>query len=113
MLRGAVTLPGGGRARLAEFFRDGTFVLLDRSAPMSSEGPGGASNGVSASEVAGRVTIVPYGATTAPRLPATVLVRPDGYVAWASDEPDPAARAAATRAAIHLWCCPGVLAGPG
>jgi 2-polyprenyl-6-methoxyphenol hydroxylase-like FAD-dependent oxidoreductase len=114
--RGAVTLSGGRRARLAELFHDGTFVLLERSAAMAAEAPGGetggAGHGVAADETAGRLTIVPYRATTATRLPATVLVRPDGYVAWASDEPDPAARAAATRAAVHLWCCPGVLASP-
>jgi hypothetical protein len=33
--------------------------------------------------------------------PALTLVRPDGYVAWASDEPVPAERVAA---AIALWC---------
>jgi len=79
----------------------------------ASPAPAGASNGVLAEETAGRIAIVPYRATTAPGLPASVLVRPDGYIAWASDEPDPAARAAATRAAIHLWCCPGVLTSPG
>jgi 2-polyprenyl-6-methoxyphenol hydroxylase-like FAD-dependent oxidoreductase len=144
--RGAVTLSDGRRVRLAELFHDGTFVLLDRSAAMSAEAPGGgqgeaagaapaqgpvpagaageaagaagrapsgASNGVQAAETAGRIAIVPYRDTTASRLPATVLVRPDGYIAWASDDPDPAARAAAARAAVHLWCCPGVLTSPG
>jgi hypothetical protein len=62
---------------------------------------------------ADRVAVVPYRATTAAGLPAAVLVRPDGYIAWASDEPDPAARAAAARAAIRQWCCPGVLTSPG
>jgi 2-polyprenyl-6-methoxyphenol hydroxylase-like FAD-dependent oxidoreductase len=52
----------------------------------------------------GRIATVPYLATTVPRLPASVLVRPDGYIAWASDAPDPAARAAAARAAAARWC---------
>jgi hypothetical protein len=41
------------------------------------------------------------------RLPAAVLVRPDGYIAWASDEPDPARRAAAAAAAVQHWCTSG------
>jgi hypothetical protein len=53
-----------------------------------------------------RVTVVRYRDSTATGLPAAALVRPDGYLAWASDEPDPAARAAATRAAVRLWCGP-------
>jgi len=32
--------------------------------------------------------------------PSTVLIRPDGYVAWASDQPDPGALAAA----LTEWC---------
>jgi 2-polyprenyl-6-methoxyphenol hydroxylase-like FAD-dependent oxidoreductase len=99
--RGAVTLADGRRARLAEFFHDGTFVLLDRSAGPLADAP------------ADRVAVVPYRATTAAGLPAAVLVRPDGYIAWASDEPDPAARAAAARAAIRRWCCPGARTSPG
>src|SRR5579884_49299 len=33
-----------------------------------------------------------------------LLVRPDGYVAWASDEKDPTARASAVRKALTEWC---------
>ena len=36
-------------------------------------------------------------------LPAAVLVRPDGYVAWADDRPPTASHAAA---AIGHWCRP-------
>ena len=36
-----------------------------------------------------------------PKLPAAVLVRPDGYVAWADDQPPTASHAAA---AIGHWC---------
>ena len=140
--RGAVTLSDGERVRLAEFFHDGGFVLLDRSSGApggESEGASGGGSGavpagvpsvgpdpgavpageasraldeVSAGMPAGRIAIVPYRDTTASGLPATVLVRPDGYIAWASDEPDPAARAAAARAAVRLWCGPGVLTSP-
>ena len=53
--------------RLYELLRDGRFVLLTRGAA-AAERPG-----------------VRVAAHTDPRLPAAVLVRPDGYVAWASD----------------------------
>jgi hypothetical protein len=33
-----------------------------------------------------------------------VLVRPDGYVAWATDETSPASRDAALRTALTRWC---------
>ncbi len=56
---------------------------------------------------AGRLTVVRYRDATATGLPAAALVRPDGYLAWASDEPDPVARAAAAWAAVRLWCGPG------
>jgi 2-polyprenyl-6-methoxyphenol hydroxylase-like FAD-dependent oxidoreductase len=75
--------------------------------------PGVASGGMLAGVPADRIAVVAYRATTAAGLPAAVLVRPDGYIAWASDEPDPAARAAAARAAISQWCCPGVLTSSG
>lgn len=32
------------------------------------------------------------------------LVRPDGYIAWASNEPDPARRATALQTALMAWC---------
>jgi 2-polyprenyl-6-methoxyphenol hydroxylase-like FAD-dependent oxidoreductase len=124
---GAVTLCDGRRVRLPELFHDGTFVLLDRSTATSAGAAGGAPGLASggapglasggapglapgealAGEVAsGRIAVVPYRDTTVARLPASVLVRPDGYIAWASDAPDPAARAAAARAAAALWCGP-------
>jgi len=40
------------------------------------------------------------------RLPAAALIRPDGYFAWASDDPDPAARGRAAHAAVTRWCTP-------
>jgi hypothetical protein len=33
-----------------------------------------------------------------------VLVRPDGYVAWATDETAPASRDEALRTALTRWC---------
>ncbi|MGH3373344.1 MAG: FAD-dependent oxidoreductase, partial [Actinoallomurus sp.] len=35
-----------------------------------------------------------------------VLVRPDGYVAWADGDAGPAGRAAAIRTALARWCGP-------
>ena len=32
------------------------------------------------------------------------LVRPDGYIAWATDDQDPARRDAALRQALTQWC---------
>ena len=40
------------------------------------------------------------------RLPAATLVRPDGYLAWASDDRDAPSRARAARAAARWWCGP-------
>jgi 2-polyprenyl-6-methoxyphenol hydroxylase-like FAD-dependent oxidoreductase len=50
---------------------------------------------------------VRYAHCTGARLPAAALVRPDGYLAWASDEPDTRARARAAQAAARWWCGSG------
>ena len=69
-------------ARLYELLRAGGFVLLTRAA-IDVELPG-----------------VALGVYDDPTSPAAILVRPDGYVAWASDAtPD----AATIRAAVHRW----------
>lgn len=69
-------------ARLYELLRGGQFVLLT-SAPVDVALPG--------------VVVGVHGDS---KLPAAVLVRPDGYVAWASDTmPD----AASIRAGIERW----------
>jgi hypothetical protein len=79
----------GDVGRLYEVLRGGRFVLLARG-PVAVDG--------------WRHHVV----TATPRdtaLPLT-LVRPDGYVAWATDEADPARRAAALRVALTEWCGP-------
>jgi 2-polyprenyl-6-methoxyphenol hydroxylase-like FAD-dependent oxidoreductase len=88
--RGSVTPVGESQpVRLYSLFHDGGFVLLDRAADSV---PG---------DLARRVRSVRY-SDSSTKLPAAVLVRPDGYVAWASDEID----AAAAQEAIRTWCAP-------
>jgi 2-polyprenyl-6-methoxyphenol hydroxylase-like FAD-dependent oxidoreductase len=90
---GTLTLAGGGTSRLYELFQDGRFVML-------LAGPGGGDPDI----LPVRIRTVRYARCEPGRLPPAVLVRPDGYIAWASDEPDPALRAEAADAAAHLWC---------
>ena len=93
-----VLLAGCGQPqeRLYEVLRSGTFVLL---APAD------------ASPVAepwrDRVQV----ATPAGPEGPTILVRPDGYVAWASDATDPARRSDAIRDALATHCGHAVGAG--
>src|SRR6185437_8690018 len=92
---------GGGRVRAAELLRRARGVLV---------AAGGSQAGVAAGEWGDRVDVVAGEGVrgSAPGLvsePDEVLVRPDGYVAWASpgggDLP----------AALHRWFgAPGVLA---
>jgi hypothetical protein len=86
---GMVTLAGGGTSRLYELFHDGRFVLLDRAGPEI---------------LPDRIRTVRYTRCEPARLPRAVLVRPDGYIAWASDERDDGLRAKAADAAGQLWC---------
>jgi hypothetical protein len=86
----AVALADGTTTRAYDLFHDGRFVLLLAEAAAMDDLPG------SVRLVNGR----------AAGLPPAVLVRPDGYIAWASDEREPAARAAAARAAAVLWAGP-------
>jgi 2-polyprenyl-6-methoxyphenol hydroxylase-like FAD-dependent oxidoreductase len=75
-----------GRQRLFELLRAGRFVLLTN-----------ASNDASVDVELPGVACAVHGAST---LPAAILVRPDGYVAWASDTvPDEAT----IRAAVDQW----------
>ena len=71
-----------GRQRLFELLRAGRFVLVT-DAPVDVDLPG-----------------VVCGVHGEPGLPAAILIRPDGYVAWASDAaPDEAT----IRAAVDRW----------
>lgn len=79
----------GGR-RLYEVMRDGRFVLATR---MSSS--------VQRGDVRGDVTVVTH---SDPSLPDAVLVRPDGYVAWAGAVAD-------ADAAVVRWCGTALVAG--
>jgi 2-polyprenyl-6-methoxyphenol hydroxylase-like FAD-dependent oxidoreductase len=71
--------------RLYEALREGTFVLLS-SSPYGE------------SAYADRLIV----ADPVDQMPLT-LVRPDGYVAWASDESEPAARQTALDTALTHW----------
>jgi 2-polyprenyl-6-methoxyphenol hydroxylase-like FAD-dependent oxidoreductase len=74
--------------QVREALRTGRFALLSRSPEVAR----------AAADWPDRVvTASPDGAA-----PAAVLIRPDGYVAWASDRPDPAA----ARRALAQWAGP-------
>jgi 2-polyprenyl-6-methoxyphenol hydroxylase-like FAD-dependent oxidoreductase len=78
-----------GPGRLYQALRGGRFVLV---APPDDH--------AAADPWAGRVDLaVPEAANG-----TATLVRPDGYVAWAGDETDPARRAEALRQALTAWC---------
>lgn len=124
--RGRLIGADGGTTRLYDLFHDGRFVLLEADgggvggagavdagvagagvggAEVSGAGVGGA--GVGGAERDGlpdQVRQVRYLRADGTRLPAAALVRPDGYLAWASDERDAPARATAARAAVRWWC---------
>jgi 2-polyprenyl-6-methoxyphenol hydroxylase-like FAD-dependent oxidoreductase len=88
-----------GASRLYPNMRHGHFTLLDRTG-----------NGQLADAVAeawpDRVATVQAPPTIAPSWPLITLIRPDGYVAWASDQ----ATSAAQLAAISHWCGPATTA---
>jgi len=82
-----VKSPGGNGAR-------GNSAAVD-GAP--GDGPAGGG-------LPGQIRRVRYAHCAGTRLPAAALVRPDGYVAWASDERDTQSRARAAQAAVRWWC---------
>jgi 2-polyprenyl-6-methoxyphenol hydroxylase-like FAD-dependent oxidoreductase len=100
---GQLTYPDGSRHRVYDLFCDGRFVLLHRAGVAA-----GQSGPVTEAVLPGPVRSVGYTACERAQLPAAALVRPDGYLAWASDDPDPAALARATRAAVARWCTPSL-----
>lgn len=77
----------GTAAPLYEPFRDGHFVLFARRPVVAPAG------------LPAQVRVVDYTEATRPGWPAAVLVRPDGYIAWAGD----AAGTAPVRQAVHHW----------
>jgi 2-polyprenyl-6-methoxyphenol hydroxylase-like FAD-dependent oxidoreductase len=79
-----------GKTRLYEILRGGRFVLLT---------PAGAG-----AAIGRRWTDRVDSATPADATLPIVLVRPDGYVAWATDETAPASRDEALRTALTRWC---------
>src|SRR5215210_1626756 len=84
-------VPGNaGKTRLYEILRGGRFVLLT---------PAGAGAAI------GRIwTDRVDSATPADATLPIVLVRPDGYVAWATEETAPASRDEELRTALTRWC---------
>jgi 2-polyprenyl-6-methoxyphenol hydroxylase-like FAD-dependent oxidoreductase len=92
-----------GHGRLYEVLRRGRFVLLAAEDAATA-----------AVAWADRIEV----AARRREHPRLILVRPDGYIAWASDEAGPARRDASLREALTRWC--GALAdlavaqrGPG
>ena len=127
--RGRATGADGNTTRLYDLFHEGRFVLLEAAGPAGSRkaGRGAAGNGAAGNSATGnsatgnsatadggtghgfpdQVRQVRYASCAGTRLPAVALIRPDGYLAWASDEQDTGARARATQAAVRWWCGPG------
>ncbi|MFE1172180.1 FAD-dependent monooxygenase [Streptomyces sp. NPDC058773] len=89
-------LAGGGR--LYELLRQGRFVLItpadEPGIPRSPAHDGDSTHGIN-----DRVVTASW---RSPRRTA-LLVRPDGYIAWATDASAPAARAAGLRSALDRW----------
>ncbi|MEO3828035.1 FAD-dependent monooxygenase [Actinomadura sp. B10D3] len=83
----------GEPGRLYRLLGDGRFVLV-----VAANDP--AVTYLATRRWAGRVHCVTAGGATR----TTALVRPDGYVAWATDETAPDRRAAAIRDALEHWC---------
>jgi len=80
-------------------------VLVESAAAGAAKG--GAPAGAAAADGwSDRVGVVHLDGPTG--LPALVLVRPDGYVAWAADRPD----GAGLRAALRRWCGPVLVSRP-
>ena len=77
-------------SRLYKTLRGGKFVLLT---------PAGVGAAIGR-RWAGRVDFATPADATLPMM----LVRPDGYVAWATEESTPASRDAALRTALSRWC---------
>jgi 2-polyprenyl-6-methoxyphenol hydroxylase-like FAD-dependent oxidoreductase len=89
-----VPLTGGGR--LYQALRTGRFVLVTPpDHPLPPDVAALHANGLS-----DRLELATLGGPSR----ASVLVRPDAYIAWASEEQDAERRAAAIRPALTEWC---------
>ncbi len=121
--RGRLTRMDGSTARLYELFHEGCFVLLEADgaqgngvagenlavhgeAGQHAAGQHAAGPGEAGDSLPDQVRRVRYSRIDGTRLPATALVRPDGYLAWASGDQDPESGARAARAAVRWWCGP-------
>jgi len=86
-----------GRTRVAEFMHPANGVLLDITTDSAVAGP--------ASDWPGQLTVITARCLTEPAPAAALLIRPDGYIAWATGPgtPDPAA---GLNQALHTWPSP-------
>jgi 2-polyprenyl-6-methoxyphenol hydroxylase-like FAD-dependent oxidoreductase len=89
-----IPLAGGSPRNLYRALRPGRFLLV---VP-----PGADVNTARPRGWADRVDLAVAGGPTR----TVVLVRPDGYIAWADDDTDPSGRASAIRRALSEWCGP-------
>jgi 2-polyprenyl-6-methoxyphenol hydroxylase-like FAD-dependent oxidoreductase len=85
-----------GESRLYELMRGGRFVLLD----FTDDGEVARS----AENFSDRVNVVRVPTSATPDWPAALLVRPDGYAAWADDGSAPDELLSAGRTALRDWC---------
>jgi len=105
---------GGGVTRVAELVRPARGVLLDLSGSGEAGGffaPGGSLTGVLTADSAlagaasgwhGRVSVTAARPLAQPAPAAAMLIRPDGYVAWAAG-PGPADLAGGLPEALRTW----------
>jgi 2-polyprenyl-6-methoxyphenol hydroxylase-like FAD-dependent oxidoreductase len=86
-----------GRTRVAELMHPANGVLLDITTDSAVAGP--------ASGWPGQLTVITARCLTKPAPAAALLIRPDGYIAWATGPgtPDPAA---GLNQALHTWPSP-------
>ncbi|MGI8331945.1 FAD-dependent monooxygenase [Actinomadura scrupuli] len=90
--RRAPDVPLGDGRRLYEALRTRRFVLvMPEGAAVPDSVPAGWADRVECAMLSGPSR-------------STVLVRPDAYIAWATDEPHPQARADAIEGALNAWC---------
>jgi 2-polyprenyl-6-methoxyphenol hydroxylase-like FAD-dependent oxidoreductase len=92
---------GSGVTRVAELVQSARGVLLDLSDPGDARTANGALAGA-ASGWAGRVSVTTARPVAPPAAAAAMLIRPDGYVAWAAS-PDAADLAGGLPEALRTW----------